>query len=91
MRLRDSQDRAELLFSLAAILAYVTVMSGITNGPADSRMRLRHLIPILPLFAIPLSRFCRNAASVWMGTDRSRDRAAPGRGVSPLGLPGGVR
>jgi len=55
MRLRDSQYRAELLFSLAAILAYVTVMSGYYEWSGGLAYAPRHLIPILPLFAIPLA------------------------------------
>ena len=52
----DSKDyRAELCLALAAILAYVTLISGYYEWSGGLAYTPRHLIPVLPLFAIPLA------------------------------------
>jgi hypothetical protein len=55
MAMAGSDRRAELWFSLTAILAYLTLMSGYYEWSGGLAYTPRHLIPMLPLFAIPLA------------------------------------
>jgi hypothetical protein len=55
MAMRGSERRAELWFSLTAILAYLTLMSGYYDWSGGLAYTPRHIIPMLPLFAIPLA------------------------------------
>jgi hypothetical protein len=55
MAMRRGEARAELWFSLTAILAYVTLLSGYYDWSGGLAYTPRHLIPMLPLFAIPLA------------------------------------
>lgn len=55
MAMRGSEHRAELWFSLTAILGYLTLISGYYNWSGGLAYTPRHLIPMLPLVAIPLA------------------------------------
>jgi hypothetical protein len=55
MAMRRTQHRAELWFSLSAILAYVALISGYYNWSGGLSYTPRHLIPLMPLFAVPLA------------------------------------
>lgn len=55
LRMRREGHRAELWFSLAAIAAYILLISGYYEWEGGLAYTPRHIIPILPLFAIPLA------------------------------------
>lgn len=55
MAMRRSEHRAELLFSLTAIVAYIALMSGYYEWSGGQAYTPRHLVPLFPLFAIPLA------------------------------------
>jgi hypothetical protein len=55
MAMRGREHRAEFLFSLTAILAYVTLISGYYEWSGGQAYAPRHLVPLFPLFAIPLA------------------------------------
>jgi len=55
LAMRKSRHRAELWTSLAAIVTYVTLLSGYYEWTGGLSYTPRHLIPVLPLFAVPLA------------------------------------
>jgi len=55
MAMRRSEHRAELLFSLTAIVAYIALISGYYEWSGGQAYTPRHLVPLFPLFAIPLA------------------------------------
>jgi hypothetical protein len=53
--MRHTPHRAELWFSLTVILAYVALISGYYEWSGGLSYAPRHLIPLLPMFAVPLA------------------------------------
>jgi len=52
---KDPERRAAAWFSFAAVTAYVVLLSGYYDWAGGTAYTPRHLIPIYPLFAIPLA------------------------------------
>jgi hypothetical protein len=52
---REYKYRAELIFSLTAIIGYILLISGYYMWWGGVSYTPRHLIPILPLFILPLA------------------------------------
>jgi hypothetical protein len=59
MAMRRAGAHPELWFSLTAILAYVALISGYYEWSGGLAYTPRHLIPLFPLFAIPLAFLSR--------------------------------
>jgi hypothetical protein len=55
LRMHHEGHRAELWLSLGAIAAYITLISGYYEWEGGLAYTPRHIIPILPVFAIPLA------------------------------------
>jgi hypothetical protein len=55
MAMRGTQHRAELWFSATVVVAYVALISGYYEWSGGLSYAPRHLIPLLPMFAVPLA------------------------------------